>query len=64
MNEHEKALIAAQTIREYCETRPNGACIDCVFKTQKNQECGDACALTDFFAPYKWNLAEAGAKIK
>lgn len=64
MNDHEKALIAAQTLRDYCETRPHGSCIDCIFKTRENQEWGFACALTDFFAPDKWDLTEAGAKIK
>lgn len=39
-------------------------CIDCIFKTRENQEWGFACALTDFFAPDKWDLIEAGAKIK
>lgn len=63
-NEHVKALIAAQAIREYCESRPNGSCLDCIFMTKETQEWGFACVLTDTTAPDKWDLTEAGGKMQ
>ena len=63
-NEHVKALIAAQALRACCESRPNGACLDCIFMTTANKEWGFDCIITDATAPDKWDLTEAGGKIQ
>lgn len=62
MNEHEKALEAAKVIREYCNTRPNGACLNCIFMSTSNKEWGFDCVVGEADTPDRWNLTEAERK--